>query len=154
MEIAMNKLIKMSLVGALLTAPVASLAATGLTGKWVDKTDSTVTMTVSNGVATVVANCGPRYGGGKFSAHAVVSGKSLTLKGPIVHGLMAKKPHSWQPFLVHFQLKGGQLIEVKPYPLETLVGVGYWHGASCGFNFTDMHAAPNPIYPAVFVRAK
>ena len=150
----MNNFIKMGFVGALAVVPAVSFATTDVTGKWVDKTDPTVTMIISNGIAKVNADCGARYGGASFSAHAVVSGKSLTLEGPIVHGFLAKKPHYWQPFAVHFVMKNGQLIEVKPYPAGALDGVSYWQGASCGYNFSDVQPAPDPIYPAVFVKAK
>jgi hypothetical protein len=150
----MNKFIKMGLIGALAVVPAVSFAATAFTGKWVDKTDSDVSMNISGKIAVVHADCGARYGSSKFKAHVITSGNTLTLNGPIVPALMAKKPHTWQPFAVHFVMKNGQLIEVKPYPAGALDGVGYWHGASCGYNFADVQPAPDPIYPAVFVKAK
>lgn len=137
-------------VSALVLASTASASAsTPLHGNWVEKNNPTVTMSINGNVATVNAECEGRSGesGGSFKAVVHESHHLVTLNGPV------PSHPDFDSFTIHFKEENGELMEVAPYPVDNLQGIGAWVGQGCGFGL-ESGSATQKSHPSIFYRQK
>lgn len=117
----------------------AALADT-LNGTWINPQAPMERLTIHHGVGHFTTECGTD-GAGSFRARMVQKGAQVIFNAPLFRS--ANHVTGYSQFQVHFKLnaQGNKLVEVAPFPSPLMTGVGFWHGASCGFGLTETGAS-------------